>query len=172
MAITIKKINHENLNQLQEISIETFTDTFKAQNSSENIKDYIDKAYKTEQLKAELNNPLSEFYFICFDDEAAGYLKLNNGDAQSEKMEEGAMEIERIYIRKKFQRKGLGEFLMHKAIERANALNKNSVWLGVWEENHNALAFYKKMGFIHNGSHSFYMGEEKQTDLIMKKVLV
>jgi ribosomal protein S18 acetylase RimI-like enzyme len=172
MAITIKKINHENLNQLQEISIETFTDTFKAKNSYENIKDYIDKAYKTEQLKAELYNPLSEFYFICFDDEAAGYLKLNAGDAQSEKMEDGDMEIERIYIRKKFQRKGLGEYLINKAIERANALNKNSVWLGVWEENHNALAFYKKMGFVHNGSHSFYMGEEKQTDLIMQRILV
>lgn len=172
MAITIRKMDPVDLNKLQEISIETFTDTFKAQNSSEHISDYIKKAYNTGQLSAELHNPLSEFYFICFDDEAAGYLKLNIGAAQSEKMEDSTLEIERIYIRKKFQRKGLGKYLINKAMERADALNKNSLWLGVWEKNHNALSFYGKMGFIHNGSHSFYMGEDKQTDLIMQKTLV
>lgn len=92
MAITIRKINLEDLNKLQGISIETFTDTFKAQNSSENINGYVDKAYNTEQLSAELHNPFSEFCFICFDNEAAGYLKLNISTAQSEKMEDSTLE--------------------------------------------------------------------------------
>ncbi|RKD28625.1 GNAT family N-acetyltransferase [Lacrimispora algidixylanolytica] len=172
MAISIKKINHENLDELKEIGIETFVDTFKSQNSPENIKNYIDKAFRTEKLKEELANEFSDFYFICYNNETAGYLKINTDDSQTERMGDEAFEIERIYIRTKYQRKKLGEHLIHKAFEVAKSLNKRCIWLGVWEENHNALAFYKRMGFIPSGAHSFSMGEEKQTDIIMIKTLV
>jgi diamine N-acetyltransferase len=87
-------------------------------------------------------------------------------------MGDEALEIERIYIKKQFQKHGLGTSLYNKALEMAAALDKKKVWLGVWEKNDNAIAFYKKMGFVQVGSHSFYMGDEEQTDLIMIKSLV
>lgn len=172
MSINIKKISHENLDELKEISIETFVDTFKSQNSPENINDYVEKAFRTEKLEKELANEFSHFYFICYNHETAGYLKINTDDSQTERMGDEAFEIERIYVRTKFQRKKLGEHLIHKAVELAMSLNKKCVWLGVWEENYNALAFYKRMGFILSGSHSFFMGAEKQTDIIMTKTLI
>ena len=86
-------------------------------------------------------------------------------------MDEEALEIERIYIRKKFQRNGLGKFLLNKAIDIAKNQDKKIIWLGVWENNKNAIEFYKKSGFIQSGQHSFYMGSEKQVDFIMKKKL-
>ncbi len=169
MNIKIKKINSDDIKILQEISIETFTDTFGEQNSSENLKNYLEKAFNSKKLLSEIANPFSDFYLIYFDKEPAGYLKLNDGEAQSEKMDEEALEIERIYIRKKFQRNGLGKFLLNKAIDIAKNQDKKIIWLGVWENNKNAIEFYKKSGFIQSGQHSFYMGSEKQVDFIMKK---
>lgn len=50
--------------------------------------------------------------------------------------------------------------------------NKEAIWLGVWEKNDNAIDFYKKIGFVQAGAHSFYMGDEEQMDIIMTKSLI
>lgn len=84
-------------------------------------------------------------------------------------MGDTTLEVERIYIRNRYQGQGLGKHLMNKAIERATAQNKQSIWLGVWEKNEAAIGFYQKAGFIKIGAHAFYMGDDKQTDWIMKK---
>lgn len=109
---------------------------------------------------------------MYFNNEVAGYLKVNTNDAQSEEMGNESLEVERIYIRNKFQRKGLGKYLINKAIEVAIGQIKKMIWLGVWEKNDKAIAFYKKMGFVQTGAHSFYMGDEEQIDLIMTKTLI
>lgn len=171
MNITIKNCSLEDLHQLQEVSYETFNETFKTQNSPENMKAYLEKAFNLQQLTIELSEAASQFLFISVDQEVAGYLKINVDHAQSEDMGDESLEIERIYIRKPFQKYGLGKRLLNKAIEIAIHHNKKKIWLGVWEKNENAIAFYKKMGFVLSGSHSFYMGDEKQIDFIMIKTL-
>ncbi|OLQ49047.1 GNAT family N-acetyltransferase [Bacillus licheniformis] len=172
MTINIKKCSREDLKILQEISVETFNDTFKDQNSSENMKAYLDSAFNTEQLEKELSNISSQFFFVYCHHEVAGYLKVNTDDAQSEEMGDESLEIERIYIKKEFQKHGLGKHLLHKALDIALECNKKKIWLGVWEKNENAVAFYKKMGLVQTGTHSFYMGDEEQTDFIMTKTLM
>lgn len=171
MTQKIRQCNLSDIKILQEISIETFNDTFKDQNSPENMATYLEKAFNLEQLKDELATAASQFFFIYLNDEIAGYLKINILDAQSEKMGDDSLEIERIYIRSSFQKHGLGKSLYQKAITCANEWGKKKIWLGVWEKNENAIAFYKKMGFEQSGSHSFYMGDEEQIDLIMVKSL-
>jgi diamine N-acetyltransferase len=172
MTMDLKRCTLEDLHQLQEISIETFSDTFKDQNSPENMNAYLEKAYNLEQVKKEVSHSSSRFFFVLFNEEIAGYLKVNVKDAQSEKMGEEAFEIERIYIKKPLQKHGIGKYLLNKAIEMAEEQGKKKIWLGVWEHNENAIAFYQKMGFVQTGAHSFYMGDEEQTDLIMVKVLL
>ncbi|MDN4494395.1 GNAT family N-acetyltransferase [Ureibacillus aquaedulcis] len=172
MTIKIKKCTFEDLQTLQEISIETFNETFKDQNSPENMKTYLERAFNLKQLEEELSNPFSQFLLLYFNEEVAGYLKVNTGDAQSEKIGDQSLEVERIYIKSKFQKHGLGKYLLSQAIEMAVALHKKEVWLGVWEKNENAIAFYKKMGFVQTGVHSFYMGEEEQSDYIMTKSIL
>ncbi|KKB38991.1 GNAT family N-acetyltransferase [Bacillus thermotolerans] len=171
MTIHIKECTLEDLHELQEVSYETFRETFKDQNSPENMDAYLTKAFNLEQLAQELSHPSSHFFFVYVHNETAGYLKVNTDEAQSEEMGEESLEIERIYIKSSFQGHGLGKYLLNKAIEMAMERNKRKVWLGVWEENEKAIAFYKKMGFVQTGAHSFYMGDEEQTDLIMTKVL-
>lgn len=171
MTIKIKKCNYEDLRMLQEISIETFHDTFKDQNSPENMKAYLESAFNLKQLEKELLNMSSQFFFVYFKDDIAGYLKINTNDAQSEEMGDESLEIERIYIRSNFQKLGLGKHLLNKAIDIAIQNNKKEIWLGVWEKNDNAIAFYEKMGFVRTGAHSFYMGDDEQVDFIMTKKL-
>ncbi|OMP66278.1 GNAT family N-acetyltransferase [Domibacillus epiphyticus] len=172
MTINIKKCTLENSRKLQEISYETFNETFKHQNSPENMNAYLERAFNLKQLEKELSNPSSKFFFIYFNNEVAGYLKVNTNNAQSEEMSGESLEIERIYIKNKFQKHGLGKYLFNKAMEMAMESNKKKIWLGVWEKNENAIAFYKKMGFVQTGAHSFYMGDEEQIDFIMTKTLI
>ncbi len=172
MTVMIKKCTLEDLHKLQEISYETFNETFKHQNSPANMNAYLEKAFNLKQLEKELANISSQFFFVYFNNKVAGYLKVNSNDAQSEEMGDESLEMERIYIQNKFQKHGLGKYLLNKAVEIAMECNKEKIWLGVWEKNENAIAFYKKMGFVHTGTHSFYMGDEEQMDFIMSKTLI
>lgn len=172
MTINFKQCNLEDLHILQEISFETFNETFKEQNSPENMSAYLEKAFNLKQLEQELSNISSQFFFVYFQNELAGYLKVNTNGAQTEEMGNDSLEIERIYIKNKFQKHGLGKYLFNKAIKIAQELNKKKIWLGVWEKNENAIAFYKKLGFVQTGAHSFYMGDEEQTDYIMMKTFI
>jgi diamine N-acetyltransferase len=172
MTITIKQCNIEDLHKLQDVSYETFNETFKNQNSPENMNAYLERAFNLKQLEKELSTISSQFFFVYFNNEVAGYLKVNTNEAQSEEMGDESLEIERIYIKNKFQKHGLGKYLLNKAIEIAMERNKKEIWLGVWEKNENAIAFYKKMGFVQTGVHPFLMGDEEQMDFIMTKILI
>lgn len=165
----LKKCALEDLELLQKISIELFTDTFKDQNTEEDLKNYLENAYNREQLKKELTNKNSVFFFLLDNKVIVGYLKLNIGNAQTEDIAENVLEIERIYIRSNRKRKGYGTILIEKAEQVARDENKEMIWLGVWEKNLSAMAFYKNKGFVHTSSHSFFMGDDEQTDWIMTK---
>jgi len=171
MTMTIKKCTIEDLRELQKISVETFTETFKDQNSPEHLNAYLERAYNLDQLEQELANRSSQFFFVYLAQEIAGYLKVNSDEAQSEAMGADSLEVERIYVKKKFQKHGLGKQLLNKALEIALKQKKKKIWLGVWEENENAIAFYQKKGFVQTGAHSFYMGDDEQVDLIMSKTI-
>ncbi|MCU4984244.1 GNAT family N-acetyltransferase [Bacillus cereus] len=172
MTTHIEKCTLEDIHRLQDISYQTFNETFKHQNSPESMNHYLEKAFNLKQLEKELSNISSQFFFVYFNDEIAGYLKVNIDDAQSEEMGNESLEVERIYIKSSFQKHGLGKYLLNNAIEIAIEHNKKNIWLGVWEKNENAIAFYKKLGFVQAGSHSFYMGDNEQVDLIMIKTLI
>ena len=164
----IRKLDITDLENLQKISITTFRETFEEVNSEKDMQKYLDENLSLERLKSELENPDSEFYFIENENKNLGYLKLNFGNAQTEKVEENYFEIERIYVLKAFLGQKIGQILFDKAIEIGREKNLEYVWLGVWEENHRAIRFYGKNGFEIFGKHDFVLGEDVQTDLLMK----
>ena len=122
----------------------------------------------SQQLKKELQHPNSDFYWILFQKKIIGYLKLNFDDAQTEIVNQGdSFEIERIYILSNFQRKGFGEDVLSKAISLGKNKGYSFLWLGVWEQNENAIDFYTKKGFQIFNKHIFQLGDDLQTDLLM-----
>ena len=166
--IDIKKATLHDIDQLQKIGRQTFYETFSAGNTEENMTKYLDEGFSIKKLTAELNDRNAEFYFATLDNNTIGYLKLNFGTSQTELQDDKALEIERIYVLKDFHGKNVGQLLYDKAIQVARQKNADYVWLGVWEENPRAINFYKKNGFVEFDKHIFKLGNDEQTDIMMK----
>jgi len=169
--ITIKEVTLNDVDRLQKLARQTFSETFSPFNTTENMNRYLDEGFSKERLARELNNKESAFYFAELDGEAIGYLKLNWGQSQTELKEAGALEIERIYVLKQYHGKKVGQLLYDKAIDTAKRTNAGYVWLGVWEKNERAQNFYRKNGFVEFDKHIFTLGDDEQTDIMMKLVL-
>ncbi len=165
---SIKKVNKTEVEQLQSLSRQTFAETFSDSNSKENMNKYLAENLSIEKLSEELNNENAHFFFIKDGERNIGYLKLNMGPSQTEMKDETALEIERIYVIQEYQGKKVGQQLYEKAIQVAKEKKAQYVWLGVWEENHKAIQFYNKNGFQVFDKHVFVLGDEKQTDLMMR----
>ena len=169
--ITIPGVTLNDIEQLQIISRETFSETFSSSNTKENIAKYLADGFSIEKLTEELNNEHSEFYFAVIDDKVVGYLKLNFGSSQSEIQDSISLEIERIYVLQQYHGKKVGQVLYEKAMQVAEDKKVDYVWLGVWEENPRAIRFYQKNGFVEFDKHIFRLGDDEQTDIMMKKFL-
>lgn len=167
-ALTIKKVQLADAASLQAISLRTFVDTFAALNTPENMAKYVSERLSLAQIQAELAQPHSEFYFAMQDGSPIGYLKLNRGPAQTEPQGDDAVEIERIYIVQEYLGKGVAQELFAFALERARQVDARILWLAVWEENPRAIRFYEKCGFVEFGRHTFILGDDAQTDLMLR----
>ncbi|MEI8054065.1 MAG: GNAT family N-acetyltransferase [Bacteroidota bacterium] len=166
--IVINKIGLEEITALQIIGRQTFFETFADGNTEENMQKYLEEGFTIDKLTAELTNPDSAFYFATIAKNLIGYLKINFGSAQTELKENNAIEIERIYVLIEFHGKKVGQLLYEKALDIAKQKNAGYLWLGVWEKNLRAINFYKKNGFIEFDKHIFKLGDDNQTDIMMK----
>ena len=154
---------------LRGIARDTFIETFSEANKAEDMERYLTENFSEEQLARELSNPDSFFYVAEVNGHVVGYLKLNTAHAQTEPQAANALEIERIYVLGTHHGHGVGQALYHHAMSVAEDRKASYVWLGVWEHNHRALRFYEKNGFIAFGTHIFQLGNDQQTDILMKK---
>ena len=171
MATLFRQCTIEDLDILRTFSRQTFFETFAAMNTPKNMTSYLNEAFALEKIRSELSDRNVAFYFLYSDERLVGYLKLNEALAQTDIHDEQSLEIERIYISKDFQGEGLGRYLVYQSICTAIQRKKKYIWLGVWEKNTKALHFYKRNGFYQIGTHSFVMGDDEQTDYIMRKDL-
>lgn len=166
--IQIIHVTSEELEVLHHISWQTFDETFSEFNSIENMQKFRRDNFSLHQITSEFYEEDSQFYFAKENKLVIGYLKLNFGKAQTELRESTGMEIERIYVLKKYHGKSVGKILFKKAQDIAQALKLDYLWLGVWEKNEKAIRFYEKNGLTIFDQHSFMVGDDKQTDLMMK----
>lgn len=169
MNIRISPVTIQDINVLQDLSIETFSETFGQQNPPEDLKLYLEKAFNPQQLTKEVMDANTNFYFIFQEALLAGYIKLKNASLPEHSFLGEALEVERLYVRKGYQHLGLGKHLLDFASEEAQRTHKEYLWLSVWEHNPTAYEFYKSQGYVECGSRHFHLGTLAQTDLIMKK---
>jgi diamine N-acetyltransferase len=158
--------------KLAEISAETFLDAFASYNTAENMQAYLKEAYHLAQMSKELANPDSLHFFLLYKDEPVGFMKLNFAPAQADIKDPHSLEIQRIYLKKEYWGRGLGDILMNRALHIAQEHHLKYVWLGVWDRNERAIKFYEKQGFTAFGSHTFLLGTDEQTDILMKLELI
>lgn len=170
--VIIKRAALDDVGQLCAIGKETFFETFAESNTREDMAQYLQDGFSIEKLTQEIKDPRSEFYFAMLRDKIIGYLKLNMGNAQTELQDPRALEIERIYVLKDYHGKSVGQVLYEKAMTVARESRLDYIWLGVWEENPRAISFYEKNGFVAFDKHIFRLGNEEQTDILMKKPIL
>ncbi len=172
MSPTLIKCGIEQLDELEVISRKTFIDAFESQNDPQDFDTYLGKAFAKDQLKSELKNKNSSFYFVYFEKQLAGYFKLNENTSQTDIKAPESLEIERIYVLQSHQGLKLGHWMIEEIKKIAKFKEKAYIWLGVWEDNSGAIRFYEKNGFIKFGRHPYYIGKDKQMDWLMRLDLV
>ena len=152
------------------IGAKTFTETYEEQNTPENLQSYLEEKFNEKQILDEIQTPETVFLLVGLNDETIGYARLRVN--LMENPDPKALEIERIYILKAFHGQKLGTVLMQKCIDISLKKGYQSLWLGVWEYNPKAIAFYQKRGFEIFGTHVFQLGDDAQTDYLMKRSLI
>ncbi len=167
-SISVRPLIKEDLPLLQNIGKVTFSETFDEINTPDNMKKYLKEKFNQKLLISELEDSDSKFFFAEVKDKVVGYLKVNKDKAQTEDVLNNAMEIERIYVLKNYHGKNVGRVLFDKALEIAQEMNASVIWLGVWESNYRAIKFYEKYGFEKFDTHIFRIGNNIQTDYLMK----
>ncbi|WP_069658764.1 GNAT family N-acetyltransferase [Arcticibacter eurypsychrophilus] len=169
--IEIKKATLNDIEALQQIGVQTFSETFSVHNTADDMTNYLKESFSLNKLNAELSEAASQFYFATLNEEVIGYLKLNTGNLQTELQDNQAVEIERIYVLQTYHAKKIGQLLYDKAMQISQNTDADYVWLGVWEKKPRAISFYKKNGFVAFGKHNFKLGDDEQTDIMMKRKL-
>lgn len=151
---------------LQTISRKTFFEAFEWGNTPENMAYYLATAFDEAQLRTEIETEHVAFYFAKLENEVIGYMKI------TEKPADACIEIDRIYVLQAFHGKKVGQILMDKALLLAKEKQVADICLGVWEKNPKAIRFYEKNGFVAFDTHVFMLGDDAQTDIMMKKKLM
>ena len=166
--VEIRPALWDDLSELRRIAIETQLDTFGAANTKENMDAFIRDQYSLVQFQKEAAEPNSICYMAWEGAEAAGFSRLRSTDEVEKLLGKNTLELHRLYVTKSFQGKKVGAQLMQESIEYARKKGYDWLWLGVWEHNLKAQDFYRNWGFIRFSEHIFQMGEDAQTDWLLK----
>lgn len=154
---------------LSELGARTFSETFGADNTPEDMAAYIATSFSLAGMEAELNDSRSTFLVAEIDGVAVGYARLLAGDVSESVEGDRPIELVRLYVSAEWHGRGVGEGLMRSCIAEARGQGYRTLWLGVWERNSRARAFYRKWAFHEIGKHIFQLGADRQTDVLMER---
>lgn len=171
MNLFIRYATKDDAALIANISRQTFYDTFAADNTQEDMEKFMNEQFTKGRLMLEVGASENEFLLAYMNEEVAGYVKLRQGKEPIELRRMQALEIARLYVLKEFIGTGVGAALMQKAIDIAAEKKKETVWLGVWEKNQRAIAFYNRFGFEKFSDCDFLLGNDLQRDWLMRKNL-
>lgn len=166
MNTIVRAANHHESQILSGLAAETFYETFRPYNTEEDIQAYIKKAYHVETIASQLIDVRYYFAIAFIGDEPIGYIKLIL-DASHEALSGKTIELEKIYVLKSSWDTKCGAALMQHAIDFCKSLGAQNLFLGVWEENHRAVAFYQKFGFHTFATRQFQLGSRLCDDYMM-----
>lgn len=166
--ITVKRATVTDASLIADLSRTTFYQAFAKDNTESDMELFMNEQFTKERLMQEVEKGAGIFLLAYDSDEAVGYARIR---VDNKLKHEDAVEVARIYALDKAIGKGVGKALMETCLQIANDMQMKAVWLGVWEKNERAIAFYQKWGFEKFGEHKFLLGTDLQTDCLMKKIL-
>jgi diamine N-acetyltransferase len=170
-APNIRRASIEDAKLLADLGARTFEETFSQDNSPEDMAAYLAASFSVGRLTEELTDPLSIFFVAEVGGRAAGYAKIHAGEVSADVEGRRPIELVRLYVSQEWLGRGVGQALMRRCIDEARAMGFQTIWLGVWERNHRAQAFYRKWDFRAVGEHIFQLGSDPQRDVVMERAI-
>ncbi len=168
MSLNIRYANRNDALLIANISHQTFYETFADSNRPEDMDKFLNQQFTKGKLILEVGSPDNIFLLAYENEVVAGYAKLRDARVPLSIGTDNALEIARLYAMKERIGKGVGAALMQKSIEIARGMKKDYLWLGVWENNHKAIEFYRKWGFEKFDDTEFLLGDDLQNDWLMR----
>jgi ribosomal protein S18 acetylase RimI-like enzyme len=132
---------------------------------------FMNEQFTKAELVREVQMSSNIFLMAYAGKKLAGYVKLRDGEKPVELRQLNCLEVARLYVTGELTGQGVGSVLMRHTIDLAREMNKDVVWLSVWEKNLRAYAFYKRWGFEKVGHQLFLLGKDLQNDWVMRKML-
>jgi ribosomal protein S18 acetylase RimI-like enzyme len=170
-VVTIRQAIAADAAALAELAARTFQETFAADTPPEDMALHLANAYGTAQQERELADPDMTTLLVEADGQLAGYAQVRSGETPKCVTGERPVELWRFYIAQPWHGRGVAQALMEQVAVEARGRGAHTLWLGVWERNERAKAFYQKSGFADAGSHVFMVGTDAQTDRILVRSL-
>lgn len=168
---TVRPARADDADALAELAARTFRETFGADNDPEDLALHLATAYGPAQQSRELSDP--NILTIVAEEEGslAGFAQLRRGTTPAAVTGPAPIELWRFYVAADWQGRGLAQRMMAHVIDAAQRAGAATLWLGVWERNPRAIAFYRKAGYVDVGAHVFVVGTDPQTDRLMVRPL-
>jgi GNAT superfamily N-acetyltransferase len=170
-SLIIRYATRDDASLLAELGAKTFSETFANDNTPDDMAAYLATAFNIEEMATELNDPLMISFIAEIDSVPVGYAQLRRGETPLLTISENSIELARIYVLQAYIGRGIGAALMQTCLAEAKRLEHGVIYLGVWEHNELAKAFYHKWNFKKVGEHPFVLGSDIQTDWIMQREL-
>jgi len=171
LDVLIRRASSDDAVLLAEIGARTFYETFAKDNTPEDMEAYLESSFNVALQAEELADPESTFLIAEVGGVPAGYAKLHSGEPLKEIEDAKAVELVRLYVSREWLGRGVGEALMRACLDEAREAGHATIWLGVWEKNARAQAFYRKWKFREVGEHPFPLGSDIQRDILMERTI-
>ena len=170
-AVKIRPATLADAAALTELGARTFRDTFAADNTPENVEAFLASHYRPELQEAELKDPRNLYLLAELSGAPAGFALLRDGAREQGVQAERPLNLARLYVDRPFLGARVGAALMSRCLEEARTRRHDVLWLGVWERNARAQAFYSRWGFTEVGEMHFLLGTDLQRDLVLALAL-
>jgi len=171
VTATIRVATAEDAERVSELAARTFRETFAADNTAEDMAAYLAATFTPERQRSELEDPGQRVFLLEIDGVAVGYAQLTRSTPDAAVTDKSPIELARFYVDGAWHGRGYAQQLMCAVVDEAVRIGARTLWLGVWERNPRAIAFYRKHGFVDVGAHPFVLGHDVQTDRIMQRPL-
>ena len=171
MQIVIRRAAPADALRLSELAAKIYSDTFADTNDPDDLAKFLANTYNEVKQRSEIENPAIVTLLVECDGRLGAYAQLKFGTPPSCVRGPAPMEIGRFYVDRAYHGHGVAHRLMKEIDDVAKARGVRTMWLGVWEHNDRAQAFYRKYGFERVGEQPFVVGTDIQTDWVVERRL-
>jgi diamine N-acetyltransferase len=169
--LVIRRATDDDAELLAELARRTFVETFGPDNRAEDMALHVARSFGAEIQLGEIRDPRMITLLAELGTITVGFAQVHQGPPPACVTGEAPIELRRFYVDRPYHGRGIAQELMRAVEQTARSLRGRTLWLGVWERNPRAIAFYSKCGFVDVGHHAFIFGTEEQTDRVMARAL-